>query len=290
MPTRIDHVIAGALDFRALEAAFVRLGFHVSGGGIHPWGGTRNRVIVLGDGYLELLGIADRAKVSHALTTRLEETSAGWVGFALQSATIESEVAAMRERGVDVYGPTAGQLVAPSGAARGWHTATVGGEDRWATAEPVPFLIQHHTRGTVHHMELAGVGGLAPHPNGATRLAEVVVAVRDLDASARLFEHTYGLSASERARQDEGLRAEVVALPLDSGEHIVLARPLGVGLAKERIQRAGEGVCRASIVADLDVAMEYLRGHGVAFTQVGRALDIAQLESLGAAVRLVAKP
>jgi Glyoxalase-like domain len=290
MPTRIDHVIAGALDFRALEAAFVRLGFHVSGGGIHPWGGTRNRVIVLGDGYLELLGIAERAKISHALATRLEATSAGWVGFALQSASIESEVAAMRERGVDVYGPTVGQLVAPSGATRGWHTATVGGEDRWETAEPVPFLIQHHTRGTVHHMELAGAGGLAPHPNGATRLAEVVVAVRDLDTSIQLFERTYGLSAAEGTRQDEWLQATVVTLPLESGEHIVLACPLGAGLAEERIQHAGEGVCGVSIMAELDVALGYLRGHGVAFTQVGRALDIAVQESLGSAVRLVAEP
>src|SRR5215467_7134485 len=97
MPTRIDHVIAAASDFRGLEAAFVLLGFHVTGGGLHPWGGTRNRIVVLGDGYLELLGIADVGKVSPTLAHRLEKTRAGWVGFALQSHDIEREAAGMRK-------------------------------------------------------------------------------------------------------------------------------------------------------------------------------------------------
>jgi hypothetical protein len=287
MPTRIDHVIAAASDFRGLEAAFVRLGFHVTGGGLHPWGGTRNRIVVLGDGYLELLGITDGGKVSPALANRLTKTGAGWIGLALQSLDIEREATEMRERGADVRGPKAGQLVAPSGAARGWHSATVGGDDLWLAAEPLPFLIQHHSRGAVHQMELAGAGGLAPHPNGAVRLAEVVVAVRDLGAARERFEAVYGLSVNGRARLDAELGAEVLALPLLSGERITLACPVGMGIAHERIEHAGDGVCRASVAADLEKTVSYLRGRGIAHAQGDTGIVVAENETAGIPLQFV---
>ena len=288
MPTRIDHVIAGALDFRALEATFMRLGFHVTGGGIHPWSGTRNRIIVLGDGYVELLGIADRAKVSLALATRLEAAQAGWVGFALQSANIEREVTEMRERAADARGPFAGQLVAPSGATRGWHTVLLGRDDHWAAAEPLPFLIQHHTKGAVHQMELAGAGGLARHPNGAGRLAEGAVAVRDLHEAHTRGEQAYGLHPTGTTRRDEGLGADVSMLALESGERIALARPTADGVASRRIERAGEGVCRASITANLEAMTAWLRAHGIAFDTDSLWLDVNAADSLGIPLRFVA--
>lgn len=88
MPTRVDHVIAAASDLPPLEAAFSRLGFHITGGGTHPHLGTRNRITVLGNGYLELLGIADAERASPMLTRRLASSGSGWVGFALQSGDI----------------------------------------------------------------------------------------------------------------------------------------------------------------------------------------------------------
>ncbi len=289
MPTRIDHVIAGALDFRSLEATFVRLGFHVTGGGIHPWGGTRNRIIVLGDGYLELLGVADRAKVSEALAGRLEAAGASWVGFALQSADIEREVTQMRERGADARGPIAGQLVAPSGAIRGWRTVLLGREDHWAAAEPLPFLIQHHSRGAVHQVELGGAGGLAPHPNGVERLAEVAVAVRDLDEACRAFEQAYGLRPTGTTQRDEGLMADVSRLPLDSGERIALARPYAEGVASRRIERVGEGVCRASVTANVETTAAWLRSRGIAYEEGSGWLDVVAVDGLGIPLRFAAE-
>ncbi len=285
MPTRIDHVIAGAADFRALEAAFARLGFHVTGGGLHPWGGTRNRIIVLGEGYIELLGIADAAKASRALTERFGRTSAGWVGFALQSADIQREAAEMRERGVDARGPTAGQLVAPSGVTRGWHTVMLGGEDLWAAAEPVPFLIQHHSKGAVHQVELAGAGGLSPHTNGVTRLCEVSIAVRDLDQASERFRLAYDLRPQGDAVRDDGLGASALTMQLASGERIVLAKPTGPGIAHERIERAGEGVCRVSVTADLHAAAAFLHAAGVGFQQAPGSLGVDTRDTLGIPLR-----
>lgn len=80
MPTRIDHVIAAAPDLDQLEATFTRLGFHVVGGGQHPHLGTRNRIILLGEGYIELLGVADEHVVSPAVRERITRAP-GWIGF-----------------------------------------------------------------------------------------------------------------------------------------------------------------------------------------------------------------
>ena len=152
MPTRIDHVIVAGRDLAQLEAAFTRLGFNVVGGGQHPHLGTRNRIILLDQGYIELLAIADEQVVSPAVRERIE-TAPGWIGFALQSANIVAEADGMRARGADIRGPKPGRLVAPNGNVRSWQTVTVGGDDLFSSAEPIPFLIQHHSSGAQHQQE-----------------------------------------------------------------------------------------------------------------------------------------
>src|SRR5690349_23244415 len=117
MPERIDHVIVAAADLDHLEAAFTRLGFRVVGGGQHPHLGTRNRIILLGEGYIELLAIADQQVVSPAVRERIM-TAPGWIGVALQSSDIGAEADEMRMRGADARGPNPGRLVAPTGNVR----------------------------------------------------------------------------------------------------------------------------------------------------------------------------
>ncbi len=230
MPERIDHVIAAAADLDQLEAAFTRLGFLVVGGGQHPHLGTRNRIILLDQGYIELLAIADERVVSPVVRQRIM-TAPGWIGFALQSADIGAEAAAMHERGADIRGPKPGRLVAPSGSVRSWQTVTIGGDDLFSAAEPIPFLIQHDSSGAQHLQELAGTDTIAPHPNGAQRLHSVVVAVASLPDAQDAFARDYGLTASHLSRVAPSFNAETLSLPLlAGGERIVLAEPQGAGI------------------------------------------------------------
>ena len=54
----LDHVIIGVNDLARAETAFSQnLGLAVSGGGVHPSGGTAKRIIVIGDTYLELIAV-----------------------------------------------------------------------------------------------------------------------------------------------------------------------------------------------------------------------------------------
>ena len=62
MASAIDHLVIAVPDpdaaARKLEA---ELGLAATGGGEHPGVGTYNRLVFLGDAYLELIGIADEA-------------------------------------------------------------------------------------------------------------------------------------------------------------------------------------------------------------------------------------
>jgi Glyoxalase-like domain len=268
MPERIDHVIVAAADLEQLEAAFTRLGFLVIGGGQHPHLGTRNRIILLDHGYIELLAIADEQAVSPAVRERIA-AAPGWIGFALQSVDIAVEAAEMRVRGADIRGPKPGRLVAPDGSVRSWQTVTVGDDDLFSAAEPVPFLIQHDSSGARHQQELAGADAIVPHPNGAQRLQAVVVAIARLATAEFVFARDYGLFAAKPAAVVPVLAAQARALPLHAvGERIVLAHPLGSGLVNDRLTSAEEGVCCVSVaVASLAATRDYLLQRGVSLLQ-----------------------
>lgn len=265
MPTRIDHVIVAGRDLTQLEAAFTRLGFNVVGGGQHPHLGTRNRIILLDQGYIELLAIADEQVVSPAVRERIE-TAPGWIGFALQSADIVAEADAMRARGADVRGPKPGRLVAPDGNVRSWQTVTVGSNDLFSAAEPLPFLIQHDSSGALHQQELAGADPISPHPNCAQRLQAVIVAVTNVMEAERAFERTYGLAPSEPVKVAPFVHA-MLTLKLPANDNrIILAEPLGTGIVNDRLTSAGDGVCCVTVtVADLAATRDLLKQDNVPY-------------------------
>jgi glyoxalase-like protein len=288
MPERIDHVIVAAADLAHLEAAFTRLGFHVVGGGEHPHLSTRNRIILLDQGYIELLAIANEQVVSPAVRQRIA-TAPGWIGFALQSADIVTEAADMRARGAAVRGPHPGKLVAPDGSVRSWQTVTIGGDDLFSAAEPIPFLIQHDSNGVKHQQELAGADTIVPHPNGALRLQAVVVATTQFSIAEEAFSRDYGMHAANPAAVVPVLAAEARALPLRAaGERVVLAQPLVTGIVNDRLTSAGEGVCCVSVtVVDLAATRDYLQQSNVPHTQWEDGLMISAAVTGGAPLAFV---
>ena len=72
MLTALDHIIIGVNDLEQAEAVFSQqLGLAVSGGGIHPSSGTANRIIVIGDTYLELITVRSPAEAQQSVLERL---------------------------------------------------------------------------------------------------------------------------------------------------------------------------------------------------------------------------
>ena len=85
MLTALDHIIIGVNDLEQATTVFSQeLGLAISGGGIHPSGGTANRIIVVGDTYLELIGVRTRAEAQQSMLKRLAKGD-GYLNFALSS-------------------------------------------------------------------------------------------------------------------------------------------------------------------------------------------------------------
>src|SRR6266581_8899140 len=110
MITALDHIIIGVNNLGQATRTFnEKLGLIASGGGIHPVGGTANRIIVIGDTYLELITVRAPAAAHQSILDRLSKGE-GYLNFVLSSNDIEADSAALRGRGVSITGPTPGQL------------------------------------------------------------------------------------------------------------------------------------------------------------------------------------
>ena len=137
----IDHLIVGVQDLdAAVDAYRDRLGFHVSGGGVHPHSGTANRLIVLDTCYLELLAIQPGVEPHGFLADMIGKGHEGWVGFALDTTDPDRAARVLREQGHAVEGPIEGRLATTTGHDRSWQTVRVQPKQM----SGVPFLIRHN--------------------------------------------------------------------------------------------------------------------------------------------------
>src|SRR5437870_2768079 len=120
MLTAIDHFIIGVRNLEKAATQFSqKLGLAASGGGIHPTGGTANRIIVIGDTYLELIAVRTPGEAQQSMLDRLAKGE-GYLNFALSSNDIEADSKAMLSRGVSIVGPKQGQLRSAYGRIRHW--------------------------------------------------------------------------------------------------------------------------------------------------------------------------
>src|SRR3954447_8852127 len=96
---RIDHVIYATADLDAAAGRIEReLGLRVVGGGRHEGLGTHNRIVPLGEGYLELLAVADpeeasRSDLGRAVTQRIAEVGDGLLGWAVAVDDVQPHAA-----------------------------------------------------------------------------------------------------------------------------------------------------------------------------------------------------
>ena len=171
----IDHLVIAVPDPDAaaaiLEAA---IGLAVTGGGRHELGGTFNRLAFLGDSYLELIGVFDRALVAAAdgvavgrrrwrcSTTGRE----GLATYALATDDVGGEVVRLRAAGSPIGDAVPGSRRRPDGELVRWVTAfPVLGPDR------PPFLIEHEPAGAEWGTGAREAAGGVPASASAARCA-----------------------------------------------------------------------------------------------------------------------
>jgi hypothetical protein len=276
----LDHIIIGVNNLEAATRTFQEdLGLAVSGGGIHPTGGTANRIIVIGDTYLELITVRDRAEAQQSMLDRLAKGD-GYLNFVLASNDIYADSQAMIERGISIIGPNAGELRSANDRRRSWIRTDV---ERADLAQHYPFLIQHDSSGEERRRRLAGWSTPPQHPLGATRVLSATLVVANLPEARARFQHIYDLTPSiEYSGEVDSWDAMLVAFRLGNGEQCFeLATPLPAdidpteeaghlperGALRKYLQTFGESLCRITLaVADLETARRYLDSHQVTYT------------------------
>ena len=140
----IDHLVIAVADPDAAAAVLeTRLGLQPGGGGRHDALGTFNRLVWLGDSFLELIGVFDPELAAGswvgAPTLRALERGGGLATWAVASDAIAGDVEALRARGSDLAAPVPGQRHRPDGEVVRWRLAAAAhlGPDL------PPFLIEH---------------------------------------------------------------------------------------------------------------------------------------------------
>lgn len=306
MLTGIDHIIIGVNNLPEATRIFNdKLGLAVSGGGIHPAGGTENRIIVIGDTYIELIAVRTPEEAQQSILKRLARGN-GYLNFVLSSNDIEADTAAMRDRGVALIGPTPGRLNAANGQFRAWSRSDV---ERPDLTQHYPFLIQHDSSGEERRHRLAGWATPPQHPLGASKVLSTTIAVDNLGAAAQRFQHIYGLPHSEPfTGEADAWDALLVSFPLrPNGQSFELAAPLPQaidaaqagahlpqpGALADYLHTFGESLCRVTLaVESLAASRRYLDEHGVTYTYSENAenehptLWIHPEEACGAAIVL----
>ena len=284
MLTAIDHFIIGVRNLEKAATQFSqKLGLAVSGGGIHPTGGTANRIIVIGDTYLELIAIDNSAEAQQSMLDRLA-IHEGYLNFALASNDIEADSKAMISRGVTILGPTPGSLRAADGHTRGWSRVDI---ERPDLAQRYPFIIQHDSIGEERRFRLAGWTNPPVHPLGAMQVRSTTIAVANLVEATQRFQHIYGLQPSDSfTGEADGWDTILLAFPLggnDQGQCFELAEPLPLsaeadqdvdyehlpepGALARHLEQFGESLCRMTLaVENLDTSRRYLDEHEVTYT------------------------
>jgi Glyoxalase-like domain len=132
----IDHIVLPVADL-ALAASEIesRYGLASIQGGRHPAWGTANRIVPLGDGYVELVAVVDRETAAHT-------AFGSWVASAEPGRPVGW---AVRTDAIDAVGRRLGLTVVP-----GFRATPGGGRITWRSAgvevaarEPgLPFFIQ----------------------------------------------------------------------------------------------------------------------------------------------------
>lgn len=232
MTLQLDHIVIAVNDLEASIDDYTALGFNVQRGGDHPGRTTHNALVVFADGsYFELIAWKAPAPGERWWQV-LQRHGEGIVDFALLPQSTAEAVKAAARRGLVLDGPLDGGRVRPDGERLRWQTARPPSPD-------LPFLCGDITPRKLRVPE----GDARVHPNGATGVASLSIAVRDLDATLARYRALLGdPEAAGSARVGgavtlPGGRSKLALIELGSST-LVLSSTRG---AQESVDLEGEG-------------------------------------------------
>jgi catechol 2,3-dioxygenase-like lactoylglutathione lyase family enzyme len=292
MFSQVDHLMICVPDLERGAEQYRRMGFNVQPGGVHPGKGTHNAIAFNDEDYLELLAIRDPAE-ERAAGEGAGSWGADLPGFIaagggiryviLQSDDLETDIAAMRARGVDVCDIVDGRR-AQSGQMFQWRSARLGPKN------PLPlFFIQHLTPMAERRRHTPGAG---PHPNGVRFLERVYIVVQDLEASVALYAKVLG---AEQPRMYKGtvIMSHMAVFQYGSAG-LTIAHPYAPGPAADSLERRGPGPFQALFrTTSMGAAARWIEQHGLPPPAIGtrdtgeKAMLVSAADACGAYIGFV---
>ncbi|HEX2386247.1 MAG TPA: VOC family protein [Candidatus Binatia bacterium] len=210
----LDHIVIAVNDLAAATDDYRRLGFTVVPGGRHPVG-TYNGLIAFADGsYIELISFY-RDNPDHRWWDALKQGE-GLIDFCMRTDDLGGDTEKFRQAGVDMDDPVPWSRTRPDGYELKWRLSLARGRHRGVA----PFLIEDVTPREER------VPRDVEHPNGASGIAAVLVAVDDLPVVKLWYEAVLG-SAAKKAEESE-MKAEGVFFSIGS-QRLELLTPAGAG-------------------------------------------------------------
>lgn len=284
MPRRLDHLVICVRDLQQAAADWQKLGFTLTPTGVHPFG-TSNRLVQLADNFLEVLAVTDDALVPAAAPGHFSFAahnrdflgrSEGMSMLALHSTDAHADAVHFNAKHMGAYAPFdfGRDAVLPGGG-----TARVEFSLAFATDPAMPG-IAFFTCQQRHAPELFWKADYQHHPNGASRVIEVVMSAPDPARHREFLEHlmegTAELSPGRLTVGKAGDRITVLG-PAD------LSRRLP-GLAGDALPR----FCAARLaVQGLDATRRALSANEVRFEMLGAVLLVPPVVSHGLALEFV---
>ena len=165
----IDHLVIACADPDAAVADLEReVGLRAGGGGRHEALGTFNRLVWLGDTYLEFIGVFDRELAARswigAPTVRALDGDGGFATWAVATDDIEGDVARLNAAGAGLAEPIDGERRRPDGAVVRWRLSV----PRDLGPDRPPFLIAHDPASAEWSPADRAARAEAIHPVGGT--------------------------------------------------------------------------------------------------------------------------
>lgn len=226
-PFSIDHIVIASDDLEAAISNARDAGFSVVPGGVHGSGHSQNALIALEDGaYLELFAPTQQGRSAQHRWFERIRNGGGLVDFCLLGADLRTEIARVRQRGIEYSQPFAMARLTPQGTRIEWLLSTppgITGQNGW------PFMIEDVTprADRVPHLPEQ-----RHHSNGTRGVAGITVLVRDVEASSSAYEAILGTQPvtsagahSKTARRFSAARAWIeLREPRLTEEHAYLER------------------------------------------------------------------
>lgn len=263
MFTRIDHVMICVPDLALGIEQYGKLGFNIYPGGEHTGKGTHNAIAFNEEDYVELLAIRDQAEyqasagsAGNAGGTLAEFIAAGGgIRYVMvQSDDLAADVAAMRNRGVDVSDATEGGRRTPAGQALQWKVAVLGP----GNALPIVF-IEHLTPLAARRKQVAIAGN---HPNGVYTLERAYIVTADAEAAAATYARVLGVPQPALQRGTV-IMSDMAVFQLGA-TGLTVAQPYAPGPAADALARRGPGPFQALYrTSGMGAAARWIEAHGV---------------------------